>query len=246
MTAKETCLLQAGRRKGKQLSWKEAKISLAHAQDNLDMHYGGTLKGGVDEAGTRWFDCACRAGFGRDSQVHAVGDGAPWIVDQADRRFGRQGRYLIDFYPICEYLSEASKAIGVAPSATADREATTAWMDQQKERLKKREAGQVLDALKPYVEADELEEASAPVRRCYRYLSNRLHQLDYQSALENDLPIGSGEIESAHRYVVQHRLKRAGAWWRIDNAEAMLALRCNRANKQWDSYWQSQRDKLAA
>ena len=29
-----------------------------------------------------------------------------------------------------------------------------------------REAGQVIDELKPHVEADELEEASAPVRRC--------------------------------------------------------------------------------
>ena len=123
---------QRDRRKGKQLSWKEAKISLAHAQDNLDMHYGGTLKGGVDEAGTRWFDCACRAGFGRGSQVHAVGDGTRWIVDQVDQRFGPQGRYLIDFYPICEYLSEASGAIEAALAATAGREAATAWMDQQK------------------------------------------------------------------------------------------------------------------
>jgi hypothetical protein len=27
------------------------------------------------------------------------------------------------------------------------------------------------------------------------------------------LPIGSGEIESAHRYVFQTRLKIAGGWW---------------------------------
>jgi hypothetical protein len=27
-------------------------------------------------------------------------------------------------------------------------------------------------------------------------------------------PIGSGEIESTHRYIVQQRLKLPGAWWR--------------------------------
>jgi hypothetical protein len=51
------------------------------------------------------------------------------------------------------------------------------------------------------------------------------------------LPIGSGEIESAHRYLIQQRLKRPGVWWRGANAEHMLALRRNRANRQWDAYW---------
>jgi hypothetical protein len=37
--------------------------------------------------------------------------------------------------------------------------------------------------------------------------------------------VGSGEIESAHRYIAQQRLKRPGAWWRVDHAEYMLALR---------------------
>ena len=62
-------------------------------------------------------------------------------------------------------------------------------------------------------------------------LSNRRHLLDYPSALENDLSIDYGKIESAHRYVASHRLKRAGAWWRVDNTEAMLALQCSQANK---------------
>lgn len=66
---------------------------------------------------------------------------------------------------------------------------------------------------------------------------NRAHQLDYQGALERGLLIGSGEIESAHRYVVQQRLKRPGAWWTMQNAEYLLALRLNRANGLWEQYW---------
>jgi hypothetical protein len=69
-------------------------------------------------------------------------------------------------------------------------------------------------------------------------LSNRLAHVDYQGALAQGLPIGSGEIESAHRYAVQQRLKRPGAWWTPDNAEAMRALRITRANGQWSTYWQ--------
>src|SRR5271157_1796979 len=45
---------------------------------------------------------------------------------------------------------------------------------------------------------------------CHRYLSARANQLNYRQALAEGLPIGSGEIESAHRYVAQQRLKRPG------------------------------------
>ena len=51
------------------------------------------------------------------------------------------------------------------------------------------------------------------------------------------LPIGSGEVESAHRYVIQDRIKLPGAWWRLDNPEAMLKLRALRANHLWNNYW---------
>jgi hypothetical protein len=59
---------------------------------------------------------------------------------------------------------------------------------------------------------------------------------NYHDALANDLPIGFGEIESAHRYIAQQRLKRPGAWWRVDHAEYMLALRINRRNGDWVAY----------
>ena len=75
------------------------------------------------------------------------------------------------------------------------------------------------------------------LRACYRYLSNRTEQLDYKTAIEQELPIGSGEIESAHRYVIQKRMKLPGAWWKSENVDSMLALRVLRANEQWDAYW---------
>jgi hypothetical protein len=74
------------------------------------------------------------------------------------------------------------------------------------------------------------------VRACYRYIKNRPHQLNHKAAIENDLPIGPGEIESAHRYVIQKRLKIAGSWWLEETAGNMLALRINRANNQRDDY----------
>jgi hypothetical protein len=106
------------KRKGKTLSWREAKLSLAHAQGSCTPVYAGSIEGGVEEAGRQLLSCAVRAGFGANSRVHAVGDGAPWIVGQIEEQFGDQGCYLIDFYHVCEYLGAASAAIAPDPGRT--------------------------------------------------------------------------------------------------------------------------------
>ncbi len=110
-------------------------------------------------------------------------------------------------------------------------------MEQQKRRLKQNHFRAVLKALKTFQEADSVPEKQAPVRAAYRYLHNRPQHLDYKGSISQELPIGSGEIESAHRYIIQIRLKRSGAWWTVEKAEAMLALRVLQANQDWDDYW---------
>jgi len=59
--------------------------------------------------------------------VHGIGDGAPWVGHQMDLRFGTQGRCLVDFYHVCEYLAAA---------ATVCAQDSRTWLHQQQERLK--------------------------------------------------------------------------------------------------------------
>lgn len=95
----------------------------------------------------------------------------------------------------------------------------------------------VLEAMWPHFEDVSVPDEKAPVRKAHRYLKNRLSQVNYREAIEKKRPIGSGEIESAHRFVVQERLKKAGAWWAPKNIDPMLALRLIRINGQWAAYW---------
>lgn len=222
---------QADKRKGKSVQWQEAKVSLAHVQASKELTYAATLLGDVDTAGKQLRACAKRAGFGKGHRIHGVGDGAPWIAHQIKERFGSQGSYLVDFYHVCDYLSAAGQAIH--PEAIAAQ----LWLKTQKERLKAQGLGAVLNELQAHLEPSDATDEQAPVRRCYRYLSHRQDQLDYEGAIRKSLPIGSGEIESAHRYVVQRRLKLPGSWWTPENAQHMLALRVSRINGEWQSYW---------
>ena len=222
---------QADQRKGKSVQWQECKVSLAHVHESGELYFGATLLGDVDVAGKQLRACAKRAGFAQGHRVHGVGDGAPWIARQVTKRFGSQGSYLVDFYHVCDYLSAAAKAIEDQPAAQQT------WMDTQRHRLKTERPDAVLQALQEHIEPEQTPDEAAPVRACWRYLGHRLGQLDYRGAIRQGLPIGSGEIESAHRYLVQKRLKLPGAWWNEDNAEHMLALRINRANSEWQDYW---------
>lgn len=222
------------RRKRRLLDWQEARLSLAYQAGSLAKHYQATLRS-VEVAGRQLLACAWRAGAGQESRIHGVGDGAGWIVRQVEERFGEQGRYLIDFYHVSEYLAQAAEAITSRPEV---------WRKRQQERLKSNRVEKVLAELAGHLE-EEGEEGEAPVRGCWRYLSNRLGNLDYQGALAAGLPIGSGEVESGNRRVIQARLKRSGAWWKEENAEAMLALRTLRASGQWESYWEDLRQAAA-
>ena len=69
------------------------------------------------------------------------------------------------------------------------------------------------------------------------YLNRFQDAVHYNRFKELGYPIGSGEVESAHRSVPQKRLKLPGACWHPDSINPMLALRVVRANEWWDDYW---------
>lgn len=217
------------RRKTRQVGWKEARLALARPLSSVETVYETMLLGSVDDAGDRMAHCAIEAGAGENTEIHCVSDGAPWIADQAERVFGLQSNYLVDFYHLCDYLGATAEAI--SPEHKKD------WLFEQKKNLKEGKISEVIGILAPHVEPPSVPKEQAPVRTCYRYILNRRGQFNYKEALAEGLPIGSGAVESAHRYVIQERLKLAGAWWAHENAHNMLALRTLRANNQWESYW---------
>jgi hypothetical protein len=219
-------------RKRRVCEYGEAKLCLAGQIGAVQRRYRGTM-GKAEAAGKMWKACVVESGGGVETQVHCVGDGAKWIIGQMRKRLGEKARYLVDFYHLSDYLGKAGEAI-------RGKEAEP-WLREQQERLKRNEAKKVLAELRGSREGLEVEEINAPIRRCYRYLEERMEQVDYQGAMEKGLPIGSGEIESGNKSVLQARLKIAGAWWKVENAEKMIGVRTNRANQEWESYWKQQR-----
>lgn len=224
---------EGDKRKTRKVLWKEARLCFSRNAQKIAGVFRATLKS-TDELGNLWFLSALATGMGPKTSIHCLGDGASWIKEQTERVFGGQGSYLTDFYHVSEYLAAA----GADCSADGKK-----WLKEQQTRLREGKLYLVLQELEKHLYGKE--PPREPVRACYRYLTNRLNQLDYLGAIMEGLPIGSGEIESGHRHVIQKRMKRAGSWWKEENAELMLQLLTLRANGLWENYWLSlRRDAL--
>jgi len=223
------CTVQAGKRAGKRpRDWKEIKLVAAQAHESATTVYAATFTN-VEAAGCRLGHCARDAGWGLNSRIHGVGDGAEWIRLQNREIFGEQGTFLCDFYHVSEYLAAAAES--------SQGQQAARWRRLQQKRLKRGAAEKVIQTLVDYLEPNATPEEEAPVRNAHRYLTNRRDCLDYPRAIALGLPIGSGLIESGHRHVLHARLKKAGTAWLQDHADQIAHLRVLRANRQWHSLW---------
>ena len=231
VSQKENCKNIKDKRKNKVNEWKECRLSAAVAHKKITPSYAAVI-GSTDEAGDQLAKAVEMAGGGENSSIHFVADGAPWIADQVEHKFGAKATFLLDFYHASEHLAEVAKHF--------DSENSDSWLRQQQELLKSGKYHMVLEKLKEHCEKKcETEDCGCVVKKCFNYFSKREKYLDYKTAIDSDLPIGSGMVEGGHRSVIQERLKISGAWWTRENANAMISLRILRSNGLWDQYWKT-------
>jgi hypothetical protein len=83
------------------------------------------------------------------------------------------------------------------------------------------------------------EDPEVSPQRLLKYFEDNRERLNYVSALQRHLPIGSGQVESAARHIVQQRLKQSGMRWSDCGAQAILNLRTLHRNGAFEQYWEN-------
>jgi hypothetical protein len=91
-----------------------------------------------------------------------------------------------------------------------------------------------LEALQP-----QDSQAAEEIRKLIGFLRNSQGRLHYRGARKGGYPIGSGGIEAANKCISHVRLKRSGAWWYVEKANHMLALRCAKYNGTFDRVFEA-------
>ena len=206
--------------------WREVRLSLVETLGGGERRYAAAMSP-PQRTGEQMFALALQQGYGDNTWVHGVGDGAPWIAQQVASVFPRQ-RFLLDRYHLLEHLHEGASALSPGDAAAAK-----AWVEVQASRIDRGEVSEVVAECRSRSGAN----AGHPLYRLAGYLENRQGQLDYAAARREGLPIGSGAVEGGHRSVIQDRLKLPGTWWKEETVNPMLALRSLRANNRWEAFW---------
>lgn len=173
-----------------------------------------------------------RRGVENAPLIAAVNDGAEWIQKATDYHAPTAVR-ILDFPHAQEYIADAGKA-----SFGDDTDGFTIWFKEASHDLKHQGPTPIMASLRNLHQlAHGRDKSQETIADSIAYLDKRKQMLDYPSFRSAHLPIGSGSVESAHKVVMQCRMKQAGMRWQDDNIDPMLALRCLLSNEQWDEGW---------
>lgn len=164
--------------------------------------------------------------------VVSVNDGAAVNQSFLDYHLPKAVR-IIDFRHTTGYLAEAGKAVW-----GEENERFKPWMDQACHTLKHRPPRETVANLRLLLPKVKTPEAEAKVDGAIFYIQSRLHMMDYPHFRHHGYPIGSGNVESGHKVVVQRRMTGAGMRWAEGNVDPMLALRNAVCNHRWEAVWE--------
>ena len=104
------------------------------------------------------------------------------------------------------------------------------WFKRMRTFLKQGNVRTIIAALQ---ELDQRHDTDEVIRTTMQYFQTHEARMQYQSFRAEGLPIGSGSIESGVRRIVNLRLKGASIFWRPENAEEILYLRCQIKSGRW-------------
>jgi hypothetical protein len=180
------------------------------------------------------------AGLIPEDQVRlcVVADGAHWIWKGVQHLFPT-AQEILDYYHCAEHVHRLA-AVQYAEQPARALE----WVEATMARLFASEVDGVLwglHRLRPTTDR-----AAAEIADLIGYLHNNHARIHYRSQRRAGYPLGSGGIESAHKFICHVRLKRSGAWWYVANSNHMLALRCAKYNGTFGRVFERYRQQMLA
>jgi len=107
------------------------------------------------------------------------------------------------------------------------------WVDGLVKYLADGKVSNVLQRLKR-LRRGKRGELAKELDRCMKYFNDHRQRMHYRKYRDAGMTIGSGAIESVHKWVVQARCTMAGMAWSEVGLNAMLRLRCLWASGRWD------------
>jgi hypothetical protein len=187
--------------------------------------------GDVDALKPRLWLEAVRQGISQAPQVVWLSDGARGLWRLYEERLAAYAVGILDFYHAVQYLWKGAAAWLDGRTTQARR-----WFGWARHRLRHGQPDGVVADLVEALEVEGLpDSARDTLLALYAYLKRHRDHIDYAQYKALGLPIGSGMVESACKWLIQQRFKGVGMRWSETGFNHLLHLRLAWVNGRFEA-----------
>ena len=231
----------AGAPRGK-IRWREVKVGVlarisqhrtrtGQVVTRLTQRRLVAVLGDIDALKPRLWLEALRQGIRNAPQVVWLSDGGRGLWRLFDECFAASATGILDFYHAAQNLWKSAAAWLDGRTTQARR-----WFTWARHRLRHGHPDGVLGDLAEALDVEGLPNtARDTLRTVYAYLERHRAHIDYAIYKELGLPLGSGMVESACKWLIQQRFKGVGMRWSEDGFNHLVHLRLAWVNGRFET-----------
>jgi hypothetical protein len=224
------------------IRWREIKVGivawwtthLTRTNQSVTRLEGRRLTavlGDIDALIPRLHFSAVIAGLENATQVAWLSDGGRGFWRLYDHLFAAEAIGILDFYHAAQHLWKSAAAWWDGRTKQAKD-----WFQQSRHQLRHGQADAVVSDLARALAIEELpQSARDSIAQVHDYLSKHQDHIDYERFKQLGLPLGSGMVESACKWLIQQRFKGVGMRWSEDGFNHLLHLRLAWVNGEFDA-----------
>ena len=224
-----------------QTIWREVKVAiLARLEHRINskgklisqLHHRRLVAvlGDIEALKPRLWLEALRCGF-RGSAVAWLSDGGRGFWRLYQECFSQTCTGILDFYHAAQNLWKAAAAALDGRTIKARQ-----WFKRIRHQLRHGESEQVIAQLAYAIEFRQFPESVVKtLTNVHDYLQTHRNHIKYKRFKELGLPLGSGMVESACKWLIQQRFKGVGMRWSEDGFNHLLHLRLAWVNQRFDN-----------
>jgi hypothetical protein len=219
-------------------NWKEIKLGLIIRDDGINIRYPNSENmnisdkeyisylGNKNDFKKVLYSTAVKNGFVEGfTKVICVADGASYLWNMFEELFPGCEK-ILDNYHFKENVNKF--ADWIFDCNELDKKT---WVNKMMNLSFENKSDEIIKE----IELTNYKEKQRPtnVPNLHMYVSERKDLINYGTFLEKGYIIGSGHIESAHKAVLQKRLKQSGMHWSKEGAQYIATLRTKYKSNLW-------------
>jgi hypothetical protein len=176
-------------RSGRQLDWREVRVGLAHPLQQHNQRTYVARMSKYPEVVSHLVSAAVVQGMSMRTQVYAVADGGNSLREALQNQFPRL-TFILDRPHLKQHLYAGAEAMALTGCERHN------WVIDNLHLIDQGLVKLVIWQLNHY-----WDQGKERITNLSEYLERFSDAVSYEKFLTQGLPIGSGEVESAHRYI---------------------------------------------